>query len=251
MNEIQPTGLTEQEMLDFFGEPDEDSIAQSFGQVKVMRESAQFELPSGNLVSEISGHVFYSHHANAYWAKKKDDDDETTSPPDCRSDDGIKPNSGEDIQSDLCINCPMNEFESAPEGKGKACKNTIRMLILLDNEYIPVILTAPPTSISHKGSLMKWMNVTTNQVGKAYTEFNPKIKTPKGAPITDRLYAHVKFTLDKIKYSGKVVSVIHAETVDVLLPNAEGISTFKYIKSIKDDAVAAYKAEAFRDDIPI
>ena len=251
MDEIQKTetGLTEDEMLAFFGEPDEDNISTSFGAIKVMRESAQFELPSGDLVAEISGHVLYSHNANAYWANSSDDSE--TTPPDCGSNDGIKPDHGDNQQSKICATCPMNQFESAAVGKGKACKNTIKMLMLLDGEYIPVILAAPPTSISRKGSLMKWMNVTTNQVGKAYTEFNPKIRTSKGAPVTDRYLAHVKFSLSKETYSGKSVSVIQAETVDVLLPDTEGVSTFKYINTIKGDAVNAYKAETMRNAVPV
>ena len=249
MGEIQTTetGLTPEEMELFFGEKTEDNIARSFGAVKVMRETGQFELPSGQLVDSIEGYVLHSHSANAYWAKKPEDDgDGGTAPPDCKSDDGIKPDGGEDRQCTVCATCPQNQYDSAPDSKGKACKNTIKMLILMDNEFIPVILAAPPTSIGPKGSLMKWMNVTTNQVGKAYTEFNPKIKTSNGAPITERYLAHVRMTLTKVKYSGKVVSVIEAETINVLLPDASGIERLRYIHSIKKDAIEAYRDEISR-----
>src|SRR5690606_25613194 len=37
----------------------------------------------------------------------------------------------EDPQSDACADCPMNQFGSAPEGRGKACKNTRRLAVML------------------------------------------------------------------------------------------------------------------------
>ena len=250
MNEIETTdsGLSPEELEMFFGTPEPENMSRSLGHIKVMRETGQFQLPSGELVDSICGHVLYSHKANAYWINSSDESD--TAPPDCSSVDGIKPMNMPGKQRDTCLACPKNKFESAEEGKGKACKNTIRMLILIDNEYVPVVLAAPPTSISTKGSLMKWMDVTANQVGKAYTEYNPKIRTPQGAPITDRLYAHVKLHLNKEKYGGKVVSVIQAETIDVLLPNAEGIGRVRYINSIRDDAKSAYIEEISRFNQP-
>ena len=239
----------------FFGEPDQDTMQKSFGYVHIMRETGQFELPTGKLVDTIEGHVLYSHNANAFWLKGAEEGDEETAAPDCSSTDGVFPNAGENKQAESCAECPMNEFGTAKEGKGKACKNTIRLLILLDNEYVPVILPCPPTSIGKKSSLMKWISSTVNEVGKAYTEFNPKIKTKKGAPITERYLAHVKLSLNKERYSGKVVSVVQAETTGVLLPNAEGLTRLRYINSVKDDAIKAYKEEISsradnKEDIP-
>ena len=57
-------------------------------------------------------------------------------------------------QADTCVSCPNNQFGSAPNGKGKACKNT-RILALVPaaalenpNEDAPIwILAVPPTSL--------------------------------------------------------------------------------------------------------
>jgi hypothetical protein len=57
-------------------------------------------------------------------------------------------------QAETCATCPNNQFGSAPNGKGKACKNT-RLLALmpasvLDNpkEDAPIwVLSVPPTSL--------------------------------------------------------------------------------------------------------
>lgn len=56
-------------------------------------------------------------------------------------------------QSETCSTCPNNQFGSAPNGKGKACKNT-RLLALMPasaiagDEAAPIwIMSVPPTSI--------------------------------------------------------------------------------------------------------
>lgn len=56
-------------------------------------------------------------------------------------------------QAETCTSCPNNQFGSAPNGKGKACKNT-RLLALMpvtaldSEEDAPIwILSVPPTSL--------------------------------------------------------------------------------------------------------
>ena len=56
-------------------------------------------------------------------------------------------------QAETCSSCPNNQFGSAPNGKGKACKNT-RLLALMpasaleSDEEAPIwILSVPPTSL--------------------------------------------------------------------------------------------------------
>jgi len=54
-------------------------------------------------------------------------------------------------QADTCSSCPNNQFGSAPNGKGKACKNT-RLLALMPAEWAdgepPIwIMSVPPTSM--------------------------------------------------------------------------------------------------------
>lgn len=61
----------------------------------------------------------------------------------CMSFDGIKSNS-----EIYCKNCNKNKFGSSGKGKGKLCKNIIRLLLILQNKDIPNTLNIPPTSIS-------------------------------------------------------------------------------------------------------
>ena len=53
--------------------------------------------------------------------------------------------------SDKCSTCPMNAFGSAEQGRGKACKNTVRLALLLEGaDYAKaegVMLSIPPTSL--------------------------------------------------------------------------------------------------------
>lgn len=54
-------------------------------------------------------------------------------------------------QHDNCEDCPMNEFGSATTGRGKACKNTVKLAVVAadaTSETQPWILNVPPSSIS-------------------------------------------------------------------------------------------------------
>lgn len=89
----------------------------------------------------IEGAVVYHHRARGYWP-------ETFSggtPPVCSSLDGI---TGTGNPGGPCKRCPYNEWSSDPRGrKGKACKEMHRIYILRDNEFLPLLLSLPPTSL--------------------------------------------------------------------------------------------------------
>lgn len=46
-----------------------------------------------------------------------------------------------------CAACPLNQWGSADEGKGKACKEMRRLVLLVNGWVAPTLLTLPPTSI--------------------------------------------------------------------------------------------------------
>ena len=48
-----------------------------------------------------------------------------------------------------CNSCPMNEWGTAEDGRGKACKNMHRVYILREGEMLPLLLTLPPTSLKN------------------------------------------------------------------------------------------------------
>ena len=71
--------------------------------------------------------------------------------PDCWSLGGLKPDlSSAEVQSESCLGCKLNRFGSGKgaDGKrrGKACKNTRRLVLKVEKIDLPVVITLPPTS---------------------------------------------------------------------------------------------------------
>lgn len=73
---------------------------------------------------------------NVYYAGKYDPDE--PKPPTCyafgRDEEELSPHDkSHEKQHDQCKGCPLNEYGSADQGKGKACKNTRRLAIISTN----------------------------------------------------------------------------------------------------------------------
>lgn len=147
-------------------------------------ESAQNEadVGGGNFISVKSGQLTYqgntikgneldvvvltSIHENCYYPGRFDADN--PQPPVCYAF-GTDPKEmaphpeSSDPQSDKCATCPMNEFETADSGKGKACKN-IRRLSLIPGDPLNeetaqsadvAYLKVPVTSVKGWASFVK------------------------------------------------------------------------------------------------
>lgn len=103
------------------------------------------------ILREIPVNLFYS---------TKYDPNEPTSP-DCWSLGGHKPDPGcQNIQSDSCISCKNNRFgtgtgQDGKRSKGKACRNTRRLVLKVDGVDMPVIMTLPPTAIRSLNAYLK------------------------------------------------------------------------------------------------
>lgn len=69
-------------------------------------------------------------------------------PPVCASYDGIDGVEVETGECHKCEVCPHNKYGTAVKGRGKACKNMIRLWVLVPGLSIPVLVTLPPTSLS-------------------------------------------------------------------------------------------------------
>ena len=213
--EKQETGLATASPVDdiFGGSGYQIPIDAPLPQIKILRETPQFETPEGETVKSITGHIIYWHHANQYYKEKFGEGEE--GPPTCASPDGIKPDcSGEDMirQCETCRECARNKYGSAEEGRGKACQNTIRLYVLVEGSVIPCVIKASPASLSNKESLMRWLTNAPNIVSKATGEKTTKYQLAK-----------VKFTLHKKEFadSGYSASVLDLETISVLDPDKE------------------------------
>lgn len=147
-------------------------------------ESAQNEadVGGGNFISVKSGQLSYqgntikgneldvvvlaSVHENCYYPGRFDPDN--PQPPVCFAfgtdpkEMAPQPDSAEP-QHDQCDGCPMNEFETADSGKGKACKNIRRLSIIpgdpLNEETVEAAdvayLKVPVTSVKGWASFVK------------------------------------------------------------------------------------------------
>lgn len=128
-----------------------DGLTVDFDRVKIPSGGGlAFEVPGDDpdepdMVKEIVGVIVDQHPLNAYWEEKYTGQN---NPPDCASMDGkigVSPN-GETRE---CATCVFNQWGSASEGGGKACKNMRRIYILPEGEMFPLLLTLPPTSLKN------------------------------------------------------------------------------------------------------
>lgn len=129
----------------------------------------KIEIRSGNFIvddapvegNELEVVVLTAIHANTYYAEEWDPN--VISLPVCyafgdpKSDDPeaeMAPHpEAEEPQHDNCAECPLNQFGSAPRGKGKACKNSRRLAVMLAEELDDPasadvrVLTVSPTNL--------------------------------------------------------------------------------------------------------
>lgn len=94
---------------------------------------------------EIEGVILLRKAGKAYWEVSLDDSTETT-PPNCVSEDGLM---GTGTPGGPCRVCPLNAFESASKGKGKACKDKVDLFLLTKTGIMPMIIQVPPTSLKN------------------------------------------------------------------------------------------------------
>lgn len=127
---------------------DMDGMQMSFQRVKIPAGGmVQFELPSDDsdnpdYAKNLVGVILFNHSNNAYWPEGSEYDENTS--PLCSSVDG-KTGIGE--PGGLCATCALNQYGTAPEGNGKACKNMRILYLLRSGDYMPLQVTLPPTSL--------------------------------------------------------------------------------------------------------
>lgn len=127
---------------------DYEGLRLTFPRVKIPGGgSLQFEIPSDDpenpdYTKYIEGVILYNHDTCAYWPEGSEYDDNVT--PLCSSVDGKK---GYGAPGGICATCALNQYGSVEKGKGKACKNMRNLYILRSGEYMPMLLSLPPTSL--------------------------------------------------------------------------------------------------------
>lgn len=127
---------------------DLDGIQMNIPRIKIPGGGTiQFEIPTDDPANPdytkvLEGVILFHHLNNAYWEEGNEYDEST--PPLCTSLDG-RVGTGE--PGGICAACALNEYGTAPEGRGKACKNMRTLYLLCSGEYMPYQISLPPTSL--------------------------------------------------------------------------------------------------------
>lgn len=132
----------------------------------------------------IEGVVIDRATRRAYWP---DAYSGASDPPQCYSNDGL---SGVGEPGGDCSSCPFNQYESAENGVGKACKETRQMFVLTPDSLIPLIITVPPASLKNVRSyFMRLLSAQISPLGVV-----TKIGLEQAKSTTGILYSKVTLT---------------------------------------------------------
>lgn len=155
-----PVGVSEEQLRGMLQEDMKrtgEDVIPRLPMVKILHAGAlMFELPPDETgkkkrVETFEGIIIDKHRCNAWWEKSFSETGGGI-PPDCAS---LNARFGIIVGGDTidCATCPHNQFGTAIDPKtgvptkGKACKNMMRLHIMVDGHQFPWRLTLPPTSL--------------------------------------------------------------------------------------------------------
>lgn len=119
-----------------------------------------------------------------------------------------------------CLSCPLNQWGSEHQrgnGRGKACKEMRRLLLLIDGWALPAILALPPTSI------------------RSWDAYCSALQSKKGAYFAVK----TKFALDSAKAQGGETYNIVQVTSENAIKDVESLRLISEIRRQYRDLVAA------------
>ena len=125
---------------------------------------------------EVEGVILMRKSGKAYWKVSLDDSTENT-PPDCTSEDGLI---GIGEPGGSCPSCPLNQYETAQKGKGKACKDKCDIFILTKNGILPMVIQVPPTSLKNFKQYGMLLLDAGKDISKVLTKFSLNVETKSG-----------------------------------------------------------------------
>lgn len=92
-------------------------------------------------VDEFEGIIAIVKVGRSFWEKEFDGQG---TPPDCFSSDNQH---GKGTPGGNCDACPNNQYESARNGLGKACKEVRTVFVLMPGTFLPLVINVPPTGL--------------------------------------------------------------------------------------------------------
>lgn len=125
---------------------------------------------------EVEGVILMRKSGKAYWRLSLDDSTENT-PPDCSSDDGQV---GIGEPGGVCATCPLNQYETAAKGKGKACKDKCDIFLLTKTGILPLVIQVPPTSLKNFKQYGMLLLDAGKDISKVLTKLSLSVETKSG-----------------------------------------------------------------------
>jgi len=169
-----------------------DQIDIVFPEIKIIHQGQIFEMPEGTKEESFSGIILDLYKINAWWQEPFDVTGGGT-PPDCFSMDGRSADSNSPIlQNAECASCPLNQFGTDEGGRGKACKNMLRLHIIFQDELIPTRLTVPPSNLKPVNQYITTLAKKAYAYIMAETEFSLKEVKNKDGVAYSQLVLKVK-----------------------------------------------------------
>lgn len=170
-----------------------DGLDVTFEKIKIPSAGAiTFEVPGADgepdAVKEFSAVILYQHPIFCYYKSKYTGG---SNQPDCSSFDGRR---GTGEPGGECRICPLNQYETAGEGKGKACKNRRRIYVLREGEVFPMLLSLPTGSLKEFTNYLKRLLTRGRKSNHVVTRFTLQKATNSGGVI----YSQAQFAVERL-----------------------------------------------------
>jgi hypothetical protein len=140
-------------------------------------------------VDQLEGIILKWNDRRALW-RLAPEEGAPGAPPDCSSADAL---TGVGDPGGSCRDCPFAQFGSASNGRGQACRLTRELLFVRQEDHIPLVVVAPPSSY------------------KTVRRFLVRLRVPF-------YHAVVRLGLAPVRQTGRIYSVIAPRFLGVVAP---------------------------------
>lgn len=204
----------------------------------VEHRTRNFASPDGQTMRTIKGVIMKSQINRGYWKAGNPK-------PVCTSADGIK---GTDAAGNerVCARCPKNKYGTAKRidengqvvpGKGKACKEMRRLLVLPNGFELPIILSVPPSSL------------------KRFDEYASSLRMRKvpliGVETTIRLEEAQADGMSFARLAFEAGDPVPRERVEQLIAMREEILRHVDLAAVEDEAEFGEPGEERVEEVPL
>jgi hypothetical protein len=154
-----------------------EGIVPRLPQIGIIHQGQLFKMSDDTKVEGFTGIILQKQFCNAWWEDSFDESGGGT-PPDCSSLDSITPDFNSPmVQAEKCKTCEKNKFGT--DGRGKLCKNMVRVHIILDGQNTPNRLTLPPSNLRELNDYLATLTLKMVPYQLVYTKFTLEKATNK------------------------------------------------------------------------